>query len=368
MHIQPGRQPVWYGNRMKPGFHRDRLAGIFLAVLLCAASLLPTAARQAEQNSQASGQEVVANLAAGRVVVLVVKDAILLATVENPIESETMPPAPVEMQTMKAGVILGPIDWFSPSTQLDIARLDKELPHLTTHLVATTPPTGPHLGGAPQGGEQASAIEATGLGVGERLNQIAKGLRTKLNLPADEPFLQLIIADYVGGYGPEVWQLAYGVKQEQQKGEYWETRVLRPSYVQFWPPEKGQPKTLMEFSYPIDNKTPTLLQLLQQKDPRLEKVRNSDPQMAMVASQIQTDSSKLFAANATQYLRAALAAVTPPQSRQTLAIIGMERGFTWILAPPPPPERTRPAQTAQAVGQPQQPKERPADSPSLLKH
>jgi hypothetical protein len=349
---------------MKRRFHRVRLAGIFLAVFLCAAPLHPAFARQAEQES---GQEIVANLAAGRVVILVVKDAILIATVENPIESETVPPAPVEMQSSKAGIILGPVDWFSPSTQLDIARLDKELPHLTSHLVAAGPPAGPRLAPA-QGGDQASDIESTGLGVGERLNQIAKGLRTKVDLQTDEPFLQLIIADYVGGYGPEVWQLAYGIKQDQQKGEYWDTRVLRPTYLQFWPPEKGQPKTLMEFSYPLDKNTPTLLQLLKQKDPRLEKVRNSDPQMAMVASLIQTDSSKLFAADATQYLRAALAAVTPPQSRQTMAIIGMERGFSWILPPPPQPEHARTLQTAQAAGQPQQPKERPADAPSLLKH
>ena len=263
------------------------------------------------------------------------------------------------MNSSAAGIILGPVDWFSPSTQQDIARLDKELPHLKTHLVVTAP----HLGQS-QGGDEAADIEATGQGLGERLNQVAKGLRSKVNLPADEPLAQLILTDYQGGYGPEVWEMTYGMKQEQQKGDYWETRVLKPTYVQFWPPEKGQPKTLMEFSYPEKSST-SLLQLLQQKDPRLEKIRNADPQMAMVVSQIQSDSTKLYAADVTQFLRAALAAVNPPNARETVAIIGMQRGFSWVLPPPAEPERPRPAETAQTQGSP---KERPADAPSLLKH
>jgi hypothetical protein len=357
MHIRTRTRALWYGNHMKYPFRVALIAGTTAALLLIAVSFPSCSAQQAPQ---APGQEVVANLAAGRVVIAVVKDAILIATVENPIEAETRPPAPVEIDSSRVGIILGPVDWFSPSTQQDIARLDRELPHLKTRLVTTTP----HLGQV-QGGDEAADIEATGQGFGERLNEVAKGLRSKLNMPADEPLAELIMADYVGGYGPEVWQLNYGIKQEQQKGDYWETRVLRPTYVQFWPPEKGQPKTLMEFAYPPENASPSLLQLLRQKDPRLEKLRNSDPQMAMVASQVQSDSTKLLAVDATQFLRAGLVAINPPNARETVAIIGMERGFSWVLPPPAEPERPKPAQTAQAE-QPQ--KERPADAPSLLKH
>lgn len=305
-----------------------------------------------------------ANLAAGRVVIAVVKDAILIATVEDPIEAETRPPAPVELDTSRVGILLGPVDWFSPSTQLDVANLDRELPHLKTHLVATTAPTAPHLGQS-QGGDEAADIEATGQGLGERLNQVAKGLRSKLNISEDEALAQLILADYQSGYGAEVWQLSYGMKQEQEKGDFFETRVLKPTYVQFWPPEKGQPKTLVEFAYPAKKAATSLLQMLQQKDPRLERIRNADPQMAMVVSQIQSDSTKLYAADATQFLRAAMAAVNPPNARQTMAIIGMQKGFSWIIPPPAEPERPKQAETEQAQG-PQ--KERPADAPSLLKH
>ena len=356
MHIGAAARSVWYGKHMKRSFPPASIT-VVLAIALLPALILPSFAQQ----PQSTGQEVVANLAAGRVLITVVKDAILIATVENPIEAETRPPAPVELDSSRAGIILGPVDWFSPSSQLEIARLDTELPHLKTRLVA---PPAPHLGQV-QGGGQASDIEATGQGFGERLNQVAKGLRSKVSLPEDEPLAELIIADYLSGYGPEVWQLSYGMKQEQQKGDYWETRVLRPTYLQFWPPEKGQPKTIVEFDYPVQKSTPSFLQLLQQKDQRLEKVRNADPQMAMVASQIQTDSTKLYAADTIQFLRAALAAVTPPDARQTMSLIGMEKGFSWILRPPAEPEHAPPPQTAQTQ---QQQKERPADAPSLLKH
>jgi hypothetical protein len=346
---------MWYGQYMKGWFDPLLIAGP-MAALLLGISIPPTSA---QQPAQASGGEIVANLAAGRVMIAVVKDAILIATIEDPIEAETRPPVPVEIDTSRVGIILGSVDWFSPSSQQDVARLDKELPHLKTRLVAVAP----HLGQS-QGGEAAD-IEATGQGLGERLNQVAKGLRSKVNLPADEPLAQLIMADYLTGYGPEVWQLSYGIKQEQQKGDYWETRVLKPAYVQFWPPEKGQPKALMEFNYPPENRPPSLLELLRQKDARLERIRTSDPQMALVAAELQSDSTKLLAVDATQFLRAALAAITPPKARQTMAVLGIEKGFAWILPPPAEAERPVSAQAEQA-GPPQQ--ERPADAPSLLKH
>jgi hypothetical protein len=344
---------------MKCPFRPLLIAGLMAAPLLTVISLPPTSAQQSAP-APASDQEIVANLAAGRVVIAVVKDAILIGTVENPIEVETRPPIPVPIDSSRVGIILGTVDWFSPSTQQDIAHLDKELPHLKTRLVTIAP----HLGKS-QGGDEAADIEATGQGLGERLNQVAKGLRAKLTLPPDEPLAQLIMADYLSGYGPEVWQMNYGIKQEQQKGDYWETRVLKPTYLQFWPPEKGQAKTLMEFNYPPENAPPTLLELLRQKDPRLERIRTSDLQMAMIAAQIQTDSTKLLAVDATQFLRAALAAITPPKARQTMAVIGMEKGFAWILPPPSELEHPSPVQAQQAA---QRQEERPDDAPSLLKH
>src|SRR5260370_13256743 len=80
----------------------------------------------AQETSEAPGEEVVVNLATGRVIIAVVKDAILIGTVENPIEPQTHPPIPVQLSGRRAGIMLGAVDWFSPSSQLELARLDRE--------------------------------------------------------------------------------------------------------------------------------------------------------------------------------------------------------------------------------------------------
>jgi hypothetical protein len=326
--------------------------GAVLAIALWLIGPWASAPRATAQDIPgAPTEEIVANLAAGRVVIAVVKNAILVASVEDPIEAETRLPTPVALASERLGVILGPVEWWSPSSQQEIARLDKELPHLRSLPVATTP----HLGQS-QGGEEATDIEAIGSGLLGRLNEVAQGLHSKVNLPADEPFAELIVADYLAGYGPEVWQLAYRIKQEQQRADYWTTRVLAPRYLQFWPPEKGQPRTLVEFYYPPDNAPPPLLDLLRQRDPRLEKIRSSDAKMAEVADRLLAgESNKVSAADATQLLRAALDAIAPPEAQETMAMIAPETGFAWVLPPPPEPPTTR-----------LQP-ERPTGAPTLAK-
>lgn len=300
-------------------------------------------------------EEIVANLAAGRVVIAVLKDgAILVGTVENPIEAGTHPPIPVLIASDRVGIVLGPVDWSSPSSHQQLARLDQELPHLRSSLV--TPER--HIG-AVQGGGEATDIEAVGQGFLERLNQLAPLLHGKLDMPDSQPFAELIVADILPGYGPEVWQLSYGITQEQQDDDFWTTRVLRPTYLQFWPPEKGQPKTLIEFAYPPDEAQPGLLDLLGKKDPRLEKITTSDAKMAEVANRfLQGESTKISLVDATQFLRAALDAIAPPKARETMASITEDNGFAWILAPPPEPksiivQQERPAGAPTLMGPPQ---------------
>jgi len=291
----------------------------------------------AQEPAEASSDEVVANLAAGRVIILVVKQAILIATAENPIEAETHPPIPVSLPPgRRAGIMLGAVDWFSVTTQQTLVRLDRDLPQFHARMI----PQDPRLK-QPQEGTEATDIQAIGMGVFERLHDVAASLHNKMNFAPDEPIAELILADYIEGYGPEVWQALYPIQQDLERGDYWNTRVLHPRYFQFWPPEKGEPRTLVELSYPPDDKTPALLELLRQGDPRLQKIRESDPKLSQVADLIlHGQSTKAPAADAIQFLRAALAATTPPNSRQTLAAVGELTGFEWIL--PPPPERARP--------------------------
>jgi len=321
---------------------------IFLLTPVFCAGLLPGLA--AQDNSTPT-EETVANLAAGRVVVAVVKNAILVATVENPIEAETRPPTPVELASARLGILLGPVFWWSPTSKVALASLDQELPRLHSHLIAAVP----HLQ-AEQGGDEATDMESIGQGLLERLSDVAQNLHGRVDTAANEPLLQLVVADYLPGYGPEVWQLDYRMKQQEEQSGYWTTRVLRPAYLQFWPPDKGAPHTLVEFAYPPDHAAEPLLDLLRQKDPRLTKVLSSDPKMAQVASQLlEGESNKISAADATQFLRAALDATAPPSARETMAIITEEKGCDWILAPPAEPKSSF-----------EQATDRPADAPSLL--
>ena len=322
-------------------------------ILLSAAAWLGVHASRAavQQTNDTPQDEIVANLAAGRVVIAVVKDAILIGTIENPIEPETRPPTPVAISTTRAGVLLGPVDWVSVPAHAELARLDKELPHLRAELVKGAP----SLQQGKMGGAEATDIEAIGQGLLERLNAVAGQLHGKVDLPEHDPLAVLVVADYLPAYGPEVWQLSYPIQQLQQHGEYWNTRVLRPQYLQFWPPEKGEPRTLVEFHYPPEDKSPSLLDLLKQKDDHIEQICNSDAKMKEVADRIlDGDLGKVASADATQFLRAALNAMASPKSRETMAAISMESGFDWILAPPPEPKLQGP--------QPQ----RPEGAPSLL--
>ncbi|HXY79290.1 MAG TPA: hypothetical protein VEI08_01505 [Candidatus Bathyarchaeia archaeon] len=326
--------------------HRLVLLALLLPVV-CAPFGLPTLA----QDDATPTEETVANLAAGRVVIAVVKNAILVATLENPIEAETRPPTPVPLSTARLGVLLGPVLWWSPSSKIELARLDQELPQLHSHLIANVP----HLQ-ADQGGAEATDMESIGQGLFERLNDVAQNLHSKIDVPPNEPLIQLVVADYLAGYGPEIWQLSFGIKQQEEQSGYWTTRVLHPAYLQFWPPEKGQLHTLVEFAYPPENTPPSLLDLLREKDPRLENILSADPKMAEVAGRfLQGDSAKVSAADATQFLRATLDAVAPPNAREIMASITEDNGFQWILAPPPEPKSN-----LQRSG-------RPADAPTLQK-
>jgi len=328
--------------------------GIAALLVLAIGSPFFSRPAAAQQVQDVPTEEVVVNFAAGRVVIAVVKDAILIGTIENKIETETHPPIPMAMNRTRAGILLGAVDWFSPSSQLQLARLDTELPHLHGHFAAS----GPHLNQT-QASPEASDIESIGQNLYERMNAVAGDLHGKLDWPQDEPVAQLILADYIQGYGPEVWQLTFTLKQEMQRLDYYDTHISHPAYLQSWPPEKGQPHTLVEFQYPPEKATPTLLDLLRRKDPRLEKLCASDAKMREVADRfLEGQSGKILATDATQFLRAALAVLAPQDARQTMAIIGVETGFDWILRPPPEPKRA----LQQAADQ-----ERPADAPSLLK-
>lgn len=338
----------------------DAKFSVFFSAPLLALSLfllfVAPSALHAQQTEEPPAEEFVANLAAGRVVIAVVKDAIVIVTIENPIEVQTHVPTPVPVSALRAEILLGAIDWQSPSSQQQIARLDRELPHLRTSALAGPTTHGPTLGGATANAE-AVDLEGVGQALFERYNAITRDIHGKISLPAGEPIAQLVITGYARDYGPEVWLLTFDVTQDIQREDYYNTHVTRPAFVQYWPPEKGQPHTLIEFQYPPENPSPTILDMLKNKDPRLEKIVSSDAKMSQVASLLLAgDSKKILGVDAVQFFRAILGAISTEKTRETVSTITEDGGLQWVLQPPAEPKA--PASTAQ--------KAQPAEAPSLL--
>jgi hypothetical protein len=309
-------------------------------------------------------EEIVANLAAGRVVVGVFKDGIVIGSIENSIETGSLTPPIVQINSRRAGVLLGASEFASPSSRQVLANLASDLPHVRGDAPLSSQQ--PHLTGAIDI-KKASDIEQIGLGLMIRLNDSASQIHSQLHFSANEPLTELVLADYVPSYGPEVWYLTYTIEQEPERGDFWNTRVHRPRYVQFWPPEKKEPRTLIEFDYPADTKFVTLRDMLLTHDPRLDKIRSSSPEMAAVADSIlRGDLDKTFLASGLPYLRAALEAIAQG-NREQLAVINFETGFEWIIAPPKPPKPPAEKAEKEDEGEQRPSLQRPADAPTLQK-
>ena len=310
---------------------------VFAAVFVAA---LPASGQ--EQNAA----EIVVNLAAGRVDVCVAKGALFVAATDEKVEPGSHPPEMMSLGTGRVGVLLGAVEWIRPGTAIPSVRLDVQLEH-------TVREAGP-MQGPGATGQQASDIETIGVALLEQIRGVARGFHHKIDLGPDEPLVELLLADYEDGYGFEVWVLQYRIRQEALGNGYYETRVLRPAYIQLYPPEKGQPRTLMEVRYPPEAQGPSLLELLKQNDPRLQTIRASSSKLFEATGHLlEGESPKANPDDIGAFLRAALPAVLPADTHMALGEITEDKEFVWLVEP----TDSRPASA-------------PGDSeaPSLYKH
>ena len=302
---------------------------MILSVFICVHLWFHSSAAFAQEPAS---QELAVNLAEGRVVICAAKDGIILATIDSHGEPGSRPPEVAALGALRAGVILGAVEWVRPETQDKPIRLDAEFPHIAAAAL--------NISGRPNDSDAASDIEAIGVAVLERLRLLADALHNKINLAEDEPLIRVVLAGFIPNYGPEAWTLDYHVRQDDLGNGYWRTRVLRPSYTQLYPPEKGQPHTLVEVRYPPENRAkdePELLDLLQQNDPRLARIRAANAILAKsVGFVVEGQSQKSDAASDIDFLKSALAAVTPPEGNLTMANVNFDRGFQWVLEPREP--------------------------------
>jgi hypothetical protein len=195
----------------------------------------------------------------------------------------------------------------------------------------------------------ASDIEAIGIGLLERVRGLAEQFHHKVNLGDDDPLLRLMLIDYIPQYGPEVWSIDYFIRQDFLGNDIYRTRVLRPSYKQLYPPEKGQPHTFVEARFPPENRatqTPDLIDLLRQGDSKLAEIRASSKQVEKAILLVSNGQSEKSAGDDdATFLRAAIPAIAPADAKITIGQIDFDKGFRWLVEPADhPPGSIKPQQ------------------------
>ena len=325
--------------RGRPGGPR-RLFAVTLATFLII--LIPNLSAQDNRVG-----EIVANLATGRVIFCVTHDAIIVAATSGGGEVGSHPPAVLPVSSGRIGVLLGAIDWSAPDTA-KVTRLDSELPAAAANALRR-PKQKP--------AEEPSEIEDIGVGMLEQIRPLVDQIHHKLDLSSDEPLVELILVDYVQDYGPEIWNLQYRVRQENLGNDFWQTRILRPAYLQLYPPEKGQPHTFIEADYPASIPQLQLVERVARPDPQLDRIAHSSREVSDALALIAAgNSTKAGSSPTSDFMRAAIPLAGGNEQNLVMALLDMNRGFQWVLAPrePIPPGKTPP---------PSQPRE--PDAPSL---
>jgi hypothetical protein len=312
---------------------------VYLLLLACLAAFQSLPAQDRE-----GGNEIVANLAGGRVIVHVARDKIVFAAIDQPVEPSSIPPRVLSIDSRHIGVLLGASEWRSPADPKPV-RLDRDFPQLQGK--------NPHYAADPE--EVAPDLDVIGVAFLERLRPLVAQLHHKIEFKPDEALFEVVIIGFAPeDYGPEVWTVEYRIQQEEiaTRGDFWQTRLLRPRYTQLYPPEKKAPKTLVEIRYPESLEGPTLQQLIQGNDPDLDNLSRGEPKFSKVMESIDRgQANKAVPEDATDFLRAAL----PLISEKAKFILGTmtERGFDWVVPPDEPVEKAK------------EDKNRPPEAPTL---
>jgi hypothetical protein len=307
------------------------------AILAIAFALIARAAPAPQSTQQQTGGEIVATLATGHVIWCVTRDSILMAATGGGGETGSLLPEVAPISSFRIGVLLGAVDWHQGSAGKEV-RLDAELPRAVAN--ATRRPTQ----GTPDPNEPGD-IEQIGVGALEVLRPLVSQLHHKLDFAADEPIVELLLADYAENYGPEIWSLQYRIRQEDLGNDYWNTTILRPAYYQLYPPEKGSARTFIEQEYPEKLEQLGLVTRLAQNDPSIERASGGSPAADQAMKAIaEGHSDKAAGLPVADFLRLAIPAVTSTQAGFIMAQVDAKRGFQWLLPPtgaPPPPAQTQ---------------------------
>lgn len=328
------------------GQKRARAIAAFVALL---AAICLCAASGSNAQTQDHEDEIIANLAGGRVIVHVTRDdVIVFAAIDQPVETGSVPPRVMDLDGTHVGVLLGASEWRLPADPKPV-RLDRSF-----HRIGARDP---HAATDPSQAEP--DLETIGVAFLEELRPLVSQLHHKIDIGPDEPLFQVVIIGFAPkDYGPEVWTVEYRVQQEQvgAREEYWQTRILRPRFTQLYPPEKHAPRTIVENRYPADLKGPTVMELIQGNDPRIAKLRGGEPRFAKVLDAVDRgQAQKAAPADSSDFLRALLPIVAG-NSSFLMATMEREHGMTWVVTPSEPVEKAKVDK---------EDKDRPPEAPSL---
>jgi len=328
-----------FPTRVSQGFVSWRpLCVQLLLMLIFFTAAIPTRAQDRED-------EIVANLAGGRVIVHVAKDTIIFAAIDQPVEPNSIPPRVAGLDATHIGVLFGASEWRVPADPKPI-RLDRNFQRV-----------GAQERREDYGLENAEPdLELIGTTFLEKLRPLIGQLHHKLDFSADQPVFEMVIIGYApGDYGPEVWVVEYHMEQEEvatRGEEYWQTRLLRPHFTQLYPPEKHAPRTLVESRYPAGLKGPTLEEMIKSNDPRIESLTKQARFEKVLENLRGGSAQKAAPADSVEFMRAAVPLLAGSSS-YVIGTLEEQRGLNWVVPPTEPVEKA------------QEDKNRPPEAPTL---
>jgi hypothetical protein len=297
--------------------------------------------------AQDKDDEIVATLSGGRVIVHATRESVSFIAIDEPIEAGSPPPRVMSLDNRHVAVLFGSSEWRIPADPNPI-RMDKDYKRIGS--------IDPRYQGT-YNGEAEPDLETMAVSFLEKLTPLAARLHHKLDFPPDQPLLELVMIGFgPHDYGPEVWTVEFRMTQTMvaSRGEYWQTRVLRPRFTQIYPPEKKAPRKLVETCYPGECKGPELQQLLEGNEPTLEKLARSDPKFFKAVDLISKgQAQKAVAPDTAAFLRAAVPLLYTGK-RFVMGTFEEEHGFDWVVPPDEPVEKAK-----------KDDKSRPPEAPSL---
>jgi hypothetical protein len=252
----------------------------------------------------------------------------------------------MSLDSTHIGILLGASEWRMTADPKPV-RLDRDFPHISGK--------NPNYASDPE--EIAPDLDTVGVAFLERLRPLVSQLQHKIEFKPDEALFEVVLIGFApDDYGPEVWTIEYRIQQEEiaTRGDFWQTRLLRPRFTQLYPPEKHAPKTLVEVRYPVtvQPQEPSLQQLIQGNDPEIDNLSRGEPKFSKLLEVIDRgQANKAVSQDAADFLRAALPLITG-KSKFILGTMN-EGGFDWIVPPDEPVEKTK------------EDKNRPPEAPSL---